>query len=91
MKKTSILLLSIMMTLGVQARHNIQLCNDSIPSDSIPADSIPAVADSLRNDTTGKARKPEKKETEYEKLIKKGGVTTEGMFTVRHIEDKYYI
>ena len=90
MKKASIFLLGIMMTLSAQARHNIQLCNDSIPSDSIPADSIPAVTDSLKNDTTAKARKPEKKETEYEKLLKKGGVTTEGLFTVRHIEDKYY-
>ena len=90
MKKASIFLLGIMMTLSAQARHNIQLCNDSIPSDSIPADSIPAVTDSLKNDTIAKARKPEKKETEYEKLLKKGGVTTEGLFTVRHIEDKYY-
>ena len=90
MKKASIFLLGIMMMLSAQARHNIQLCNDSIPSDSIPADSIPAVTDSLKNDTTAKTRKPEKKETEYEKLLKKGGVTTEGLFTVRHIEDKYY-
>ena len=60
MKKASIFLLGIMMTLSAQARHNIQLCNDSIPSDSIPADSIPAVTDSLKNDTTAKARKPEK-------------------------------
>ena len=34
--------------------------------------------------------KKEPKETEYQKLIKKGGVTTDGLFRVRHIEDKYY-
>ena len=79
MKKTS-LLLGCLMTLGVQAQT-------PTPSDSIPADSVKAAqADSVK---TGE-KKPEKKETEYEKLLKKGGVTTEGLFTVRHIEDKYY-
>ena len=79
MKKTS-LLLGCLMTLGVQAQT-------PTPSDSIPADSVKAAqADSVK---TGE-KKPEKKETEYEKLLKKAGVTTEGLFTVRHIEDKYY-
>lgn len=31
-----------------------------------------------------------KKESDYEKLIKKGGSVNEGIFTVRHIEDKWY-
>ena len=76
-----------MTAMSVEARNYALLPADSIPTknDSIPA----AVADSLQNDTT-KAKKPEKKETEYEKLVKKGGVTTEGLFLVRHIEDKYY-
>ena len=56
-----------------------------------PADST--ATDSLRADTVKvekKKKAPEKKETEYEKLMKKGGTTLQGFFTVRHIEDKYY-
>ena len=34
--------------------------------------------------------KAEKKESEYEKLLKKGGTEQKGMFTVRKIEGKYY-
>lgn len=65
--------------------------NDSIPTrDSIPAnDSIPA--DSLKADTLKAEKKaPKKEETEYQKLVKKGGSTQEGLFLLRHIEDKYY-
>jgi len=56
-------------------------------ADSIPADSVRT--DSLKTDTVPQ-KKIEKKETEYEKLLKKGGTTLEGLFRVRHIEDKYY-
>lgn len=34
-------------------------------------------------------KKPEKK-NEYDELIKKGGTVKKGLFTVRHIEDKWY-
>ena len=85
MKHVMILLVASLMTLSVQARHEV-LRNDSIPS--VPADSIPA--DSLRNDSTAQQKPEPKKETEYEKLVKKGGTTQEGLFLVRHIEDKYY-
>lgn len=64
---------------------------DTIPErDSIPTtDSIPA--DSLKSDTlAAKKKAPKKEETEYEKLMKKGGSTQEGLFLLRHIEDKYY-
>lgn len=50
-------------------------------------DSVPAV----KSDTA--VAKPEVKHatpTEYEKLIKKGGSCSEGLFTVRHIEKDWY-
>lgn len=48
-----------------------------------------AAADTLkqRKDTTDKAKK---KKDEYADLIKKGGTVKEGLFTVRHIDDKWY-
>lgn len=48
--------------------------------------------DTVKNDTA-KVKKNEKKEekkNEYDELIKKGGTTLNGLFTVRHIEDKWY-
>ena len=79
---------------SIEARSYLSLRNDTIPTtlpkDSIPVDSIPRdslASDSIKADTV--ATKP-KKETEYEKLVKKGGSMLEGLFTVRHIEDKYY-
>ena len=35
-------------------------------------------------------KKEEKKPSEYEALLQKGGTEQKGLFTVRHIEDKYY-
>ncbi len=48
-----------------------------------------AASDTLRQrkDTTDKAKK---KKDEYADLVKKGGTVREGLFTVRHIEDKWY-
>ena len=72
------------------------LAKDSLPPhDSIPArDSIPTdtlKADTLTTDTLKTGNKPPKKEeTEYEKLMKKGGHVQHGIFLLRHIEDKYY-
>ena len=57
------------------------------PVDTLVADTIQAEQnDSI---TAEKKEKP-KKESEYEKLMKKGGTKIDGLFTVRHIEDKYY-
>jgi len=76
-----------LLALAVQARSSYVLSADTIVKDTIPADTIPA--DSLATDTL-KAKTPEKpKETEYEKLTKKGFVQ-EGLFRTRHIDDKYY-
>ena len=88
MKRLTIIL-GLMMALSVQARNHFVFQNDSIPTkDSIPTDTLKA--DTLKADTANVKKEPPKKETEYEKLIKKGGVTTDGLFRVRHIEDKYY-
>ena len=82
MKKTIILLLGCILSLGVQARSHT-LRRDSIPVDTLRTDS-------LRKDSVA-AKKPEpKKETEYDKLMKKDSTYRDGLFRVRHIEDKYY-
>ena len=63
--------------------------NDTVKTDSLPADTL--LSDSLSSDTlAAKKKAPKKEETEYEKLMKKGGSTQEGLFLLRHIEDKYY-
>ena len=53
-----------------------------------------ALGDSItKKKPTGKARKDStaaKKENAYDKLVKKGGSVRNGLFTVRHIEDKWY-
>ena len=86
MKKTT-LLLGWLLALGLHAQT-------PAPTDSLPTDTLkttPLRTDTLMTDTLKTAEKAAKKtETEYEKLLKKGGVTTEGLFRVRHIEDKYY-
>ena len=43
----------------------------------------------LKSDERG-ASKSDKKEDEYEKLIKKGGSFQQGLFNVRHIEKDWY-
>ncbi len=63
--------------------------NDTVRTDTLRADSLPS--DSLAADTLkAKKKAPKKEESEYEKLMKKGGSTQEGLFLTRHIEDKYY-
>ena len=88
MKALTTLVLGFLTVANATAYNGYEtMRNDTITH---PADSIPTVADSLSTDTA-KAAKHEKKETEYEKIVnKKGCVTTEGLFTVRHVEDKYY-
>ena len=51
-----------------------------------PADSLKAGKDSVA------AKKPAapKKKNEYEELVKKGGTVMKGLFTVRHIDNKWY-
>ena len=82
MKKLATFTACCLMALNMQARSYIVMQRDSIPADTTKT----VQADSLKQEEPPK----KKEETEYEKLIKKGGVTTEGLFRVRHIEDKYY-
>lgn len=79
------LVMGLAMFAQMQAAGNL-----SLPADTIVKDTVKAA--SVEKDTTAvNAKKPEKKkeETEYEKLMKKGSVQ-EGLFRVRHIDDKYY-
>ena len=61
------------------------------PADTLKQDTVSTVVANQDTTTvdTAKVEKP-KKETEYEKIVKKGGTVMKGLFTVRHIEDKYY-
>ena len=84
MKKVLLAALLCLSVSGMQGRNTLLLQRDSIPTDTLKNDTV-------KTDTVAaKKAMPEKKETEYEKLMKKGGVTTDGLFRVRHIEDKYY-
>ncbi len=95
MRKSALTFLACILAMSMQASPVVSryLPNDSIPTDSIPTDSIPA-AKSVRRDSVATndsvPATPKKKETEYQKLLKKGGSVQEGLFRVRHIEDKYY-
>ena len=79
--RTIALLMGLMLTTTIQARQFQVAKSDTIKQDTVRQDSIAA--------DTAKVEKP-KKETEYEKIVKKGGTVMKGLFTVRHIEDKYY-
>ena len=79
--RTIALLMGLMLTTTIQARQFHVAKSDTIKQDTVRQDSIAA--------DTAKVEKP-KKETEYEKIVKKGGTVMKGLFTVRHIEDKYY-
>ena len=64
--------------------------NDSIPTDTIKADTIKVQNGKLKKENEKAKEEKPKKETEYEKIVNKGGFVQTGLFTVRHIEDKYY-
>ena len=55
----------------------------------LPSDSD-TVATAAKDTVQAKKAPAEKKDDEYEKLMKKGGTKMEGLFQVRHIEDKWY-
>lgn len=75
------LLLSLMATGSQATSFPFVAKKDSV----VKLDSTKTVKKSAAKDTVSK-----KKETEYEKLVKKGGFSKEGLFTVRHIKDKWY-
>ena len=79
--KAIALVLGLLMAAGAQARDYQVAVSDTIAKDTVAADTAKVDA----------GKKDEKKtETEYEKIVKKGGSTQTGLLTVRHIEDKYY-
>ena len=105
MRKTCFLLcLMTAMTItgnrNIMPAHHSVAAGDSLPTpDSIPTDTLKADTlkiDTLKADTLaadslkGGKKAPKKEKTEYEKLMEKGGSTQQGLFLLRHIEDKYY-
>ena len=75
----------LMLTATVQAKPFYAVKADTLKRDTTVTDTTKVE----KEDVKSKAKK-EPKETEYQKIIKKGGTVTDGLFRVRHIEDKYY-
>ncbi|WP_370640907.1 zinc-dependent metalloprotease [Prevotella sp. E13-17] len=75
-----------MMACNMQASPVMVAKTDTLQNDSVEVDTLKTKNKSQKHTT----KKEEKKETEYEKLIKKGGTVTNGLFGMRHIDDKYY-
>lgn len=75
----------LMLTATVQAKPFYAVKADTLKKDTTVTDTTKVE----KEDVKFKAKK-EPKETEYQKIIKKGGTVTDGLFRVRHIEDKYY-
>ena len=75
----------LMLTATVQAKPFYAVKADTLKKDTTVTDTTKVE----KEDVKSKVKK-EPKETEYQKIIKKGGTVTDGLFRVRHIEDKYY-
>ena len=70
-------------TFAPNAVDTLKTKTDTLRVDTVKADTT-AVSDTTK-------AKEKKEETEYQKLLKKKGALSQtGLFTVRHIEDKYY-
>jgi len=59
-------------------------------ADTLKTDTLKLKTDTVAVDTTKAKGKKKPAESEYQKLIKKGGTVLKGLVTMRHIEDKYY-
>ena len=79
MKKANLLLISICLCASAEASC-LTLRADTLSKDTTTVDTT----------KTEKKKVEKKKESEYEKLIKKGGFIQKGLFLMRHIDDKYY-
>ena len=66
------------------------LYKNVLAKDSIQAEQKADKSENKKEAKKADAKKTEKKISEYQKLIKKGGSKQEGLFTVRHIENKWY-
>ena len=58
-----------------------------LPLKPVKEDTVKTEKDSLKHE---KKDQKDKKKNEYADLMKKGGTVHKGLFTVRHIEDKWY-
>ena len=75
----------LMLATTVQAKPFFAVKADTLSKDTTVIDTTKVDKEDVKS-----KNKKEPKETEYQKLIKKGGTVTDGLFRVRHIEDKYY-
>ena len=75
----------LMLATTIQAKPFFAVKADTLSKDTTVIDTTKVDKEDVKSKT-----KKEPKETEYQKLIKKGGTVTDGLFRVRHIEDKYY-
>ena len=75
----------LMLATTIQAKPFFAVKADTLSKDTTVIDTTKVEKEDIKSKT-----KKEPKETEYQKLIKKGGTVTDGLFRVRHIEDKYY-
>ncbi len=80
-KKTTLLvLLAVCCSFHIQAK-------EVLPDDSTRVENTEKTDEPKENKKKEAAKK---KTSDYEMLLKKGGSMQQGMFTVRHIEDKWY-
>ena len=75
----------LMLTTTVHAKPFYAVKADTLKKDTTVVDTT-----KIQKEGVKPQAKKEPKETEYQKLIKKGGTVKDGLFRVRHIEDKYY-
>ncbi len=85
---TKNVLATLMLLTGVAAVSASPVDTTQTKRDSVAVDDI-AKKDSCAVDSTKKDKK--KKVNEYQKLMKEGGSVREGLFTVRHIKDDWYL
>ncbi|WP_027450238.1 zinc-dependent metalloprotease [Xylanibacter brevis] len=86
MNKTLTTIVALMMAYTAQASTYYVAKADTLEQDTTTVDTLKA----RRHGKKPTPKKEEKKESEYEKLMKKGGTVRNGLFGVRHIDDKYY-
>ena len=88
--------------MNIKAKLVISICTFILSASGYAANTV--MADSTKQDVHSQAQDDNKdlkkkkkddskkleKKNEYDELIKKGGTIKKGLFTVRHIEDKWY-
>ena len=89
MKKQALALVALMLVEG-SALQASPLYKNVLAKDSIQAEQKADKSENKKEAKKADAKKTEKKISEYQKLIKKGGSKQEGLFTVRHIKNKWY-